>query len=438
MIFNILILGVLIGVAYFHYAQGLFSAFISTVLAVVAAAVALGFHEQVFSAIGQGKMADVSLGAILVALYAVTYLILRVAMDSMVPGNVDFGSIGNQVGAGLFGVLAGLITAGVIAIAAQSMPFGISILGFSRWECEDRQVSLGEIPGWARVGRADITDFLVNHNEMKVGEFKDGAETAPLNPAKMNNLWLSPDEFVSTMVGRLSAGSLSGGKPWFSSHPDYPAELFGYRIGIQSGAKKTAFPINKVPQVDGVAVFKGKEDFNLIDGDLPNFRDKGDKLPDTLKPGEGHVLIVVRMAFRHDASEKDDFVRFSPGSIRLCAGGKNYYPIGFLKDDETVAYQHPDDFLLVPSEKGVDAVFSVEPEGIFGKDASAAAATKVGPDVFLEFKRMTDVQLDGKELKTADDLSDDEGKFWKSILRREGWEEKVAGGDSGGKKGKKK
>jgi hypothetical protein len=445
MVFNILILGIVLAVAYFHFAQGLFSAFISTVIAAIAAIVAVGFHEQVFAAIGKGGMADVSLGGVLIILFAATYLILRVPMDLMVPGNVNFGAIGDKVGAAICGLFAGMFTAGIIALAAQALPFGPSILGYSRWESETRHIDMGVVPDWSRVGRTNIADFLDNHEELKTVEFKNPRDTPPLDPAHALGLWIPVDDFVAGFVAKVSAGALSAEKTWSSVHPSYPNELFAARIGIQPGAKKTAFPINKTPQFDVVQIVRGpKEGFpNFIDGDGPAFRprDGSAKIPDELKPGEGLTFVVIRVLLKHDAAEKDGNVRFSTASLRLVAGGKDYYPIGDLKDDETVVYQHPDDFLIVPADEGVDLVFAVDPEAFYGTASIPEKDAKVGPDVFLEFKRLSHIELGGKEVKPDSELleTDDDmiAKFRKSIFRRDGW---AKADEDGGtkKKGKKK
>src|SRR5688572_22106459 len=46
MILSIIIIAVVAGVAYFHYAQGLFGATISATIAIIAAALAIGYHEN--------------------------------------------------------------------------------------------------------------------------------------------------------------------------------------------------------------------------------------------------------------------------------------------------------------------------------------------------------------------------------------------------------
>ena len=47
MIFSIIILALIVAIAFIHYTQGFFSSMISMVLAILAARLAVGYHENV-------------------------------------------------------------------------------------------------------------------------------------------------------------------------------------------------------------------------------------------------------------------------------------------------------------------------------------------------------------------------------------------------------
>src|SRR6188768_3377248 len=123
MIFPILVL-ILVGViAYFHYVEGLFSTMISAFCAVLAAVIAFSYHETIIFTLLKGKVANYAHAMVLVALFALTYLILRVIFDKAVPGNVRFPLYVDRVGGAVMGIIAGVFATGILAIAAASLPF---------------------------------------------------------------------------------------------------------------------------------------------------------------------------------------------------------------------------------------------------------------------------------------------------------------------------
>lgn len=416
MIFSLIILALVGAIVFFHYSQGLFSSFLSAVIAAISAVVALGFHEQLVFAISGGKMSDSAHAGMLCALYGGTYLVLRLAFDAMVPGNVNFGVWPDRIGGAALGLIAALFTAGIVAIAAQALPFGPSVAGFARWETSDYKTNLSGVPDWAKFGRnEDIVEKLINFDQMK---------DATLDPKRSSGLLVPADSFAIGFIDTVSAGSLAGDTRWTDVHPDYLTELFAQRLGIQPGAKKTAFPMNDQSQVEVTAVFKANPaGFPQIDGDLQDFRPPASEPPfqQTLTAGEGQTLIIVRAIVRNDASDADSKIRFSLASFRLFAGGKNFYPVAVLKGTTEAIHQRADDFLIIDGGKGVDLIFSVDTEALLGKDADPSAAEiKLAPGAFLEFKRLSRVNLGGNDLKPASDLETDP-RTDGTIYRRKGW-----------------
>src|SRR4051812_33781152 len=125
----ILIIGL---TAYLHYVQGLLSGLISAVLALLATGIAMGYYEPMAEWLSGGKRNDQSQGYCLIGLFTLTYLVGRILFDKFIPGNVRMPFIADKVGAVLCGVVTGMCGAGVIAIAIQSMPLGISEAGHAR------------------------------------------------------------------------------------------------------------------------------------------------------------------------------------------------------------------------------------------------------------------------------------------------------------------
>src|SRR5687767_15575014 len=96
---------ILIGViAFFHYTQGFWSATLSAFLTILAAALAVSYHEVVVTSLLKGQVADHAHAIALIAIFALSYLILRVMFDMMIPGNIRFPVIADKVGAGAMGL----------------------------------------------------------------------------------------------------------------------------------------------------------------------------------------------------------------------------------------------------------------------------------------------------------------------------------------------
>src|SRR3954452_24848457 len=104
MIFSIIILAIVGVVAYFHYAQGFFSALLSAICAVLASLIALSYQETVVEMLLKGKAADSANAMITVVLFALSYVILRTLFDKMIPGNVRVPLMVDKVGAAASGV----------------------------------------------------------------------------------------------------------------------------------------------------------------------------------------------------------------------------------------------------------------------------------------------------------------------------------------------
>src|SRR3954451_18677675 len=206
MILSVIILLMVGGIAYFHYVTGLFSATLSAIAAVFAAVIAVSYQETVVESLLKGKIADIANGAVTVVLFIVSYVVLRTLFDRLVPGNVRVPLLVDKIGSALMGIVAGVMAAGVIAFAAQQLPFGPVIGMYSRYDVVYRDVKVN-IPG------ISAAQDLNSHDEVK----RD-----TLDPAKANGLLIPADSMVLDLVGHLSdGGSLAGARPLTSVHPSW-------------------------------------------------------------------------------------------------------------------------------------------------------------------------------------------------------------------------
>ena len=255
------------------------------------------------------------------------YIILRVLIDKMVPGNLRIPVMVDRVGGAAMGIVAAIFAAGIVAIAAQLMPFGANLGGYARYKTETRE-ELNLPPNVSSRGRARTGDV--------VDQMIDDKFTAE----NKSHLWIPVDDMVVNFVSTISnGGSLSGDVNFTTVHPDFmDEELFGQRLGIQIGAKHTAMNLpGKTPQVtvpDKAGVFRVDTDFtkSSFDGELVTLHQRAIVYK---KPGPSELQLVVRVMFNKDAADSDGMVRISPGAVRLVAGGQNYWPIGTLENART-------------------------------------------------------------------------------------------------------
>lgn len=389
MIFSILMIVVVLLVAFWHHLQGFFSSAISVILAAVSVLLAFSYYEPLIHTMKPGKFADSAHGMMLIVLYAVIYLVLRVIFDKFVPGNVRVPAIVDKAGGGILGVIAGVLTAGVIAVAAQALPFGPSIGGYTRYPVKGESMPILNVAEGSQQLQRTVYDELAADS---------------FDKTRPTGLILPVDDMVVGFVQRSSSGSTSGKTTFGEVHPDYLTELYGNRIGIEVGAKRSAQPIiEKAVDVLGVYTTASLPQF---DSEFPSIRTRAgdDKLPPTLKPDADKVLLVVRVLFKMDATDTDKITRVSPGSVRLVArpapgvDPKNYFPIGTVENGALLMASKPDDFLFVPADKAADFLFVIEA-------AALPDLTKLPMEIpaeqtlFIEAKRFARIDLGGKVIE---------------------------------------
>ena len=419
MFFSIIILILVLLVAFIHFVQGFFSAALSAILAVFSAAIAVGFHESVVAWMRPGKLADSANAVVLCSLFAGSYVLLRLLFDRTVPGNVRLQSTVDKIGAAVMGLVAGTVAAGVLAIAAQTMSFGASVFGYSRYAVSGRD----EFSLQPDRNKNSISRFI--YDQMKSDKFEE---------KDVNHLLLPADDFVLGLVGMLSEGSLSGTSPLAAVHQDYLQEAFGTRVGIEVGARRTATNLGPGTQVTVDGIYLRERLKAVMDSELPEIRGGKDNTPVDpnatlpkdevklakldLKPADKQQQILIIRTFfdRNATDEKNDLVRFTPASVRLVghdANGKarDYHPIGTMDTfgGGTFWPSRIDDaiFVRVTDKSGADLVFMIDNrEDVLEGAVAAPSKTKteirpasaqaIKSGTFLEVKRLARIDLSGK------------------------------------------
>jgi len=390
MLFNIVLFAMVAAIAYFHYTQGLFSSAMSAILSIVAAMVAIGYHETVASYVIQYlKMPEDADAISLIAVYAAAYGIGRLLFDRLSPGNIRFPLMMDKIGAGAFGVVAGVFATGIVALAAESMPFGPSFGGYSRQALQDR---------------ANVTILNAGNNGRSADSAisEELASDAAFQSIPVQTLWLHQNDLVLSLASQISAGgALSNGTPLATVHPDYELEMFGQRLGNPGGTRKLAVNSDKQQPVRVSGAFVLAKVPPHMDGEVKAVR--GDhQLPDI---SADMTLVVLRVDFQSGAGltdTTDSHLRVSPAGIRLKAGTTDYFPLGTMAGGTLLLQNRPDDPLVIDlnSAETVDFLFAVNPDDINTETKDKQKVSRFKQGTFLEVMRYAQADLSGTELSS--------------------------------------
>jgi hypothetical protein len=383
MIFSIIIILIFLVVTYFQYIQGGFTAIISAGCALLAMLLAFGYYEAVTGLLAPGGMADFAPGAILIALFGVSYIILRVVADSVVPGNIALQLYVDRVCAALFGAGAAAMAVGVFAVGAQLMPFGPTVGDYARFKVA------------TRTGVTIPKDAMSSSRQDVDTDVRDELVDPKLDPvASGEKLLLPVDDWVVGIARFASDGSLAGGQSFSRVHPDLLGQATVNRSGASLGTARLAINAGGVEsaKVTGVFTVAGAKAY---DAELSGFREGNKPFDPKLPNGD---LLAVRVQFERVAADSDGKVRLPLGAVRLNVDGVDYRAVGTMEAGNYVGVGRPDDLVLVElkgDNKGADFVFAV-PAPVL---AQAAPGKKFKADTaFVEVKMFARTDLAGQTI----------------------------------------
>ena len=112
--------------------------------------------------------------------------------------------------------------------------------------------------------------------------------------------------------------------------------------------------------------------------------------------------------FDSDARDQGIF-HFSPGSVSLVVGGRQYHPVATLESAAIAVAARPDDYLLTPA--GADLVFVLDRDVAFEGDTLA-------DDAYLQVKRYTRIDLGDMPIASRIAFSDQTHLLRKVPIRR--------------------
>ncbi|MFH1747869.1 MAG: CvpA family protein [Planctomycetota bacterium] len=295
MVLNILAFLFIVGITFMHSIFGLFSGLIDVFCAIVAMVVAFGCIDAVNElVVGQGLHPAYSLPVCFILLFAVTHIVLRVAADNLIRGNIRLPRMLDWVGGGICGFIIAQITVGMMLLGILMLPWGGRVMMFSRYERVE-----------AVSPEADQVEFA------------------------HNSIWFMPDEFTVGLFKLLSAGSLKHKTPFASVYPDYAEWVFWSGNTVQHESTPSAYNDDQAKGFGarGLSVVTWWEPKGAVSGEyrrmLPTQQESQPRVEPRdyrLDPSGATRLIAIRLSLKQGAADREKgsaFHRFRPSMVRL-------------------------------------------------------------------------------------------------------------------------
>lgn len=319
--FSLFVTVLIATITFYQGLQGLFSALINCVLAILSAVLAFGYFEDVYFAFLAESQPDNGRAIALMGIFIGSLLVLRIVFDLAVTGNMHFPIQVDRIGGGILGLITALIIVGMLAIGFQLLNFDSSFLGFARYRLVD--TSSGAPVDF---GKPDEKTGIPPGNIATIDWTNVRQER--------HNLWFHPDGFTVALVSHLSDNAFTGRNRFRTAYPDFLGSIHRAKTGIYRGEKNAVPP--DCMSVSGYSYLKKSQTFKdrkiTISGSQP--KTKSATLVPSRRPGPGTQLMVVRTVLKPEAADSGSMVQFTTEQIRLVAreraGGqsKEYFPVG--------------------------------------------------------------------------------------------------------------
>ncbi len=319
--FSLFVTLLILTITFYQGLQGLFSALINCVLAILSAVLAFGYYEDVYFTLLVESQPENGRAIALVGIFISTLLVLRLIFDLVITGHMHFPIQVDRIVGGIFGLITALIIVGVLAIGFQLLDFNSCFLGFTRYTLVD--ASSGTAVDF---GNPDPKTDLTPHNVATIDWTNVRQER--------HNLWFNPDGFTVALVSHLSDNALTGRNRFRTVYPDFLGSVHRAKTGIFEG-EKNAVPPNSIALIaykylEKSQAFKGRK----IITPTSQAKNKTFELVPSKRPGKGSRLMVVRVALKREAADTGGTLQFTTEQIRLVAreraGGRTqeYFPVG--------------------------------------------------------------------------------------------------------------
>lgn len=212
MFMNILVVVFVLIIAYAWMVRGVFSSMLHMICALIAGVIAFAMWEPLALMLVNMSpergffsfIESVAWGVSLVVPFAVSFLLLRMVSDKVVPSNIKNNSAVDYAGGAIFGLATGVISVGILVIGVGNMRVATNFLGYQPlWYSADRQNGAGSL-------------------------------------VKSDSLWVPVDKLVGRLYGQLSNGSMSSPQPLSYWYPELELTGFASRVSPGDGSGRNA------------------------------------------------------------------------------------------------------------------------------------------------------------------------------------------------------
>ncbi len=211
MIFNLIVIGIVLGLAYAWMVRGFFNAFMHMLCIIAAGALAFATWEPIgYLLLGASPdrgflsfIGSAAWGISLALPFAIYLLLFRVITDKVVKANVKNATPVDYAGGAVCGLVTGVISAGVFTMSIQSMRVPSDFFGYQPlWYTEDTGTGGGSV-------------------------------------VLSDSLWLPADKLTAAIYSGLSVGSMSSGQPLAKWYPNLHTNGMAARFSPGGAGRNT-------------------------------------------------------------------------------------------------------------------------------------------------------------------------------------------------------
>lgn len=176
MIFILATALLVVGILFYQSLLGAFSTLIMCVLTILSATVAFNYYEVLANAYLLDRMPNHAHAVSLMAIFILLLLLLRVAADNLIRGNVVMPLYIDKPLSIVFGFITAMIMVGVLSIGVQMLPFDPKLMMFERYDdamnTRNRmfpfadEFTAGMISGMSATGMSGKNSFGMVHDDL--------------------------------------------------------------------------------------------------------------------------------------------------------------------------------------------------------------------------------------------------------------------------------
>lgn len=277
MLFNILVLGTVLIIAYVLGGQGFFSSLLHMVCVIAAGAITFAAWEPVVyllaPKIGSDAVADLLWGVGIIGIFTLSLLVLRLITEKVCGANIHFSVTVNTIGGWACGIVSGLLTAGILTLGAQMIPGPQPLAGYQGWALSSQSGQGGAI-------------------------------------IRQQSLWLPVDTLTAKFYSMASETSMWSPNSLSTWHPQLDQQASLLRLSFDGGkSRQIARPgdvsVSKIIRLDDATVTEELKSY------------LGAQDPTTMSsPTSGEVLLL-RTEVRASAWDDGSYLRLGKSQIRL-------------------------------------------------------------------------------------------------------------------------